>query len=338
VGAGETGGAKRLMTGKETKIFDPAEGFSPLTDAVEITDSTVTKRGDQWWMYVAGQATGHEGIRLFSASLPAGSPLSAQGWSLTPDCHDPARIALLAGHESSKAWDLKGGRHCPAYVRGWDPEREKWVERIYYAGGAANLWGPYAIGYLEWDGKEWVDQPESVFIAEEDWEHGSVYEPNLLYADGKWKMWYVAGSNVEDYLVQGFAESADGRNWSGRKIFIPPEEKIFDFCVINRPQGYEAVFSKVWLGKTPAPVSTGLWWCECPTPSSDFKDWSKPRQIMDATNCGWHAGPWKPSVRYEESDPTRMFVFFDGGYVKENEPGGFPFAFTLGCLEIERPG
>ena len=323
--------------GNETKIFDPADGFAPLTNALEITDSTVAKRGDRWWIYVAGEAAGHEGVQLFSASLPAGAPLASQGWTLTPDRNDSTRIALLAGHERSHVWDLKGGRHCPAYVRGWDPERKVWVERIYYAGGAANLWGPYAIGYLEWDGEQWVDQPEPVFVAEENWEHGSVYEPNLIYADGKWKMWYVAGSNVEDYLVQGFAESADGRNWSGRKIFIPAEEKVFDFCVIQTRGGYEAVFSKVWLGKTAAPATTGLWWCESAGPSSDFKDWSAPRQIMDATYRGWHAGPWKPSVRYGEADPTRMFVFFDGGYMKENDLHGFPFSFTLGCLEIERP-
>lgn len=326
------------MKGKETKIFDPADGFAPLTDAMEITDATVAKRGDRWWMYVAGEARGHEGIQLFSASLPAGSPLASQGWTLTPDRNDPARIALLAGHESSKAWDLKGGRHCPAYVRGWDSEREVWVERIYYAGGAVNLWGPYTIGYLEWDGSQWVDQPDPVFLAEEAWEHGSVYEPNVIYADGKWKMWYVAGSNVEDYLVQGFAESADGRtNWSKHKIFIPAEEKVFDFCVIKGRQGYEAVFSKVWLGKTAAPQSTGLWWCESAVPSSDFKDWSPPQQIMNATDCGWHSVPWKPSVQYDEKDPTRMFVFFDGGYMKAGEQRGFPFAFTLGCLELERP-
>ena len=48
-----------------------------------------------------------------------------------------------------------------------------------------------------------MDQPEPAFIANEEWEHGSVYEPNLIYHDGKWKMWYVAGSNQEDYLVHG---------------------------------------------------------------------------------------------------------------------------------------
>jgi predicted GH43/DUF377 family glycosyl hydrolase len=61
-----------------------------------------------------------------------------------------------------------------------------------------------------WDGEKWRAQPEPVFIAHEEWEHGSVYEPNLIYHDGKWKMWYVAGSNQEDYLVHGYAESEDG--------------------------------------------------------------------------------------------------------------------------------
>ena len=62
--------------------------------------------------------------------------------------------------------------------------------------------------------------------------------------------------------------------------------------------------------------------------------WSEPIQIVTAAERGWHAGPWKPSWRYDESG--RVLVFFDGGYRKD-EPGGFPFAFTLGCLEIERP-
>jgi len=324
-------------TFREAKIFDPADGFSPFTDAAEITDATVAKRGDRWWMYVAGEVKGHQGIQLFSASLPVGAPLSASGWRLTPHPNDPSRVSTLAGHEHSAAWDLKGGRHCPAYARGWDPERGAWVERIYYAGGAANLWGPYTIGYLEWDGTRWVDRPEPVFVANEDWERGSVYEPNVIYSDGKWRMWYVAGSNLEDYLVQGYAESADGRtNWSEHKIFIAAEEKVFDFCVIERDTGYEAVFSKVWLGKPPAPAATGLWWCQCRVPSADFAEWSEPIQIMTARDCGWHAGPWKPCIRYGEANPRRMFVFFDGSY-KKDEPGPFPFAFTLGCLEIDRP-
>jgi len=320
----------------KTKVFDPADGFAPLTDPGNVTDATITQRDGRWWMYLAGTVLGKPGIHLFSASLPPKAPLAAVGWTLTPDKHDPVKIALLAGYDASHSWDMNGGRHSPSYVRGWDPERQSWVERIYYAGGAEQVWGPYTIGYLEWDGMHWVDQPAPSFKAEEDWEHGSVYEPNLIYADAKWKMWYVAGSNQQDYLVHGYAESPDGRtNWTKHKIFAPPEMKLFDFRPIDAGKGYEAVFSRVWVAPSEAPSETGLWWCCCDRPSNEFSDWSTPIQIMSAENQGWHSGPWKPSVQLSETDPNRMFVFFDGIY-KRNDLSPFPFSFTLGCAEFDR--
>ena len=325
----------RAFKSVERKLFDPADGFGPLTNVGELTDATLAQRGDQWWMFLAGEAGGCEGIELFSASLPSLAPLSPTGWQLTSVSADSHKIAPLAPHELSKHWDLRGGRHCPAYVKGFDPQRNCWVERIYYAGAPENPWGPYSIGYLEWDGQRWAEQGSPVFLATERWEHGSVYEPNLVYADGKWKMWYVAGSNVEDYLVQGFAESDDGRNWGARQIFAPAEEKLFDFYAQPCGDHYEAIFSKVWLGKTPAPANTGLWWCRCERPSTDFEDWTERVQLMTAADRGWHAGPWRPSFRYLDSDLQKLLVFFDGGYMKPGETAGFPYAFTLGTLEVE---
>src|SRR5581483_6422205 len=115
---------RKVMPGKETKIFDPADGFAPLTDAFILTDSSVVKRGNRWWMYLAGRAMNRASIELFSASLPAGAPLAAIGWTLTARSDDKTKIADLAGHGDSKTWDLKGGRHCPSFVRGWDPQRK----------------------------------------------------------------------------------------------------------------------------------------------------------------------------------------------------------------------
>ena len=319
---------------KEAKIFDPRDQ-SCANRGAELTDATVAKRGDQWWMYLGGQAHGYGATQLYSASLPAGAPLSATGWTLTRD--SDGELAQLAGQHASAAWDLDGGRHCPSYVKGWDPRSGKSVERIYYAGAVKNLWGPYTIGYLEWDGDKWVDQPEPAFVANEDWERGSVYEPNLIYADGKWKMWYVSGSNAENYLVHGYAESVDGRtNWSDHRIFAPPEMKMFDFCVRQRDCDYEAVFSRVWLANTPPSQETGLWWCRADNLFSTLAGWSEPIQIMTAEDRGWHVGPWKPSFDWDHADPGRMLVFFDGCY-KTEDPGPFPFAFTLGCLEVNRP-
>ena len=316
----------------ETKIFDPADRFAPLRDPAEVTDPTIFKRGDRWWMGVATEVANRPGIQLATATLPAGAPLSASGWTLTSDPTDPTRIAVLP-QERSRAWDLNGGRHCPSYVRGWDPHASGWSERIYYAGAAHNPWGPYTIGYLEWDGEHWRDQPEPAFVATESWERGSVYEPNLIYADGMWRLWYVAGANQDDYLVHGYAESADGRSgWSPRRIFAPADMKMFDFRVLPVANGYEAVFSRVSVRGTPPP-ETGLWWSRCGTASPRFSDWSDPIQIMTAADRGWHAGPWKPSAHYGETDPGQLFVFFSGTYSR-NDGSPFPFVFTLGCLTV----
>lgn len=322
------------MLGTERKIFDPHDASAGLGGA-ELLDASVVQRGEQWWMYLAGQAKGYGPTDLYSASLPSGAPLSATGWHLT---RSPAgELAPLAGRNFSHAWDGNGGRHCPSHVKGWDPHKGEWVERIYYAGAADNLWGPYMIGFIEWDGESWIDQPESAFAANEEWERGSVYEPNLIFHDGKWRMWYVAGSNKEDYLVHGYAESADGvTGWSKHTVFAPPEMRMFDFCVRQRGESFDAVFARVWVKDGAPPAETGLWWSRADEPSSSLSEWSQPVQIMTAASRGWHAGPWKPSLQFHGQASERALVFFDGSY-RTSDPGPFPFAFTLGCLEIDLP-
>ncbi len=319
--------------GKETRIFDPQDGQAGC--GTEVLDASLVRRGDQWWLYLAGQAGGYGATQLFSAALDPGAPLSALGWKLTRV--QAGELAPLAGQSMSHVWDGNGGRHCPSFVKGWDPHKREWVERLYYAGSAENLWGPYTIGFLEWNGTAWMDQPAAAFVANEEWEHGSVYEPNLIYHDGKWKMWYVAGSNHENYLVHGYAESEDGvTGWSKHTIFAPPEMKMFDFCVRERGGWFDAILARVWVGEGSAPAETGLWWCRADTPSGLFSDWSRPIQIMTAEDRGWHSGPWKPSFAFDEKNADRAFVFFDGLY-RTSDPGPFPFAFTLGCLEVDLP-
>jgi len=324
---------ERLLGGKETKLFDPHDSSSGK--GAEVLDASVIRRGDRWWMYLAGQSGGYGATQIFSASLDPGAPLSLAGWKLTRE--EAGELAPLAGQSVSRVWDGNGGRHCPSYVRGWDPHKREWAERIYYAGAAENLWGPYTIGFLEWNGEEWIDQPTPVFAANEDWEHGSVYEPNLIYHDGKWKMWYVAGSNHENYLVQGYAESDDGMSgWNTHTVFALPEMKMFDFSICERAGSFDAIFARVWVGEGSAPAETGLWWCRAEKPSGILSDWSRPVQIMTAEDRGWHSGPWKPSFQFDEDNINHAFVFFDGLY-RTSDPGPFPFAFTLGCLEVELP-
>jgi hypothetical protein len=286
-------------------------------------------------MYLGGQPAGYGRTDLYSASLAPGAPLSATGWELTRGTD--GALAPIAGTTASRAWDGNGGRHCPSYVRGRRPGGGEWIERIYYAGAADHLWGPYTIGFLEWDGANWVDQHEPAFVATEEWERGSVYEPNLIYHDGKWKLWYVAGSNHADYLVHGYAESEDGRSgWSKHVRFGPPEMKMFDFCVRQRGDGFDAIFARVWVGNGPRPLETGLWWCRAKEPSGTLSDWGSPVQILTAEDRGWRSGPWKPSLAFDGESTDQALVFFDGLY-RTSDPGPFPFAFTLGCVELKLP-
>lgn len=325
---------QKAISARETKIFDPRD---PSTNSrgSELLDPSLVKRGDQWWLYLAGQEHGYGPTDIYSASLPPGATLSSHGWEITRDL--AGQLTPVARRSVSSSWDGKGGRHCPSYVKGFDPHRRLWVERIYYAGAAENLWGPYKIGFLEWDGEKWVDQSEPVFSPNEEWERGSVYEPNLIYHDNKWKMWYVAGSNHEDYLVQGYAESEDGSTgWSKHTIFASPDMKMFDFCVRQRGEEFDAIFARVWVGAGTPAVETGLWWCSAQKPSSVFSEWSEPIQIMTSADREWHSGPWKPSFQFQEEFHNCALVFFDGSY-RTKDPGPFPFAFTLGCLEIDLP-
>ena len=322
------------VSGVETKIFDPLDPALAMNGA-ELLDPTLYQRAGQWTMIAAGQAHSFGPPELFTATLPPGAPLAPSGWALH---RDPAGEPIPLPHLHSKPWDSGGGRHCSSYVRGFDPVRNQWVERVYYAGAAEFIWGPYAIGFLERNGSEWVDQPAPVFAATEPWELGSVYEPNLIYHDGRWKLWYVCGSNRDDSIVHGYSESPDGvSGWTAHAIFATPELKLFDFSVRPRGAGFDAVFSRVWLDtKTPPPPETGLWWCRSHSPAPTLAEWSTPIQIMTAEDRGWHSGPFKPSLQFADQPAGQALVFFAGSR-HTGDPGPFPFAFTLGCLQVPLP-
>ena len=54
---------------------------------------------------------------------------------------------------------------------------------------------------------------------------------------------------------------------------------------------------------------------------------------MTADDQGWHSGPWKPSFQFDSNLGEHALVFFDGLY-RTSDPGPFPFAFTLGCVDV----
>src|SRR5437868_15304252 len=106
-----------MKLGTEVKIFDPRDPATGSNGA-DLLDASVLRRGEQWWMYLAGQADGYGATDIYSAAQPLGMPLSATGWKLTRGAS--GNLAPLAGRSFNAAWDGNGGRHCPSYVKGWD--------------------------------------------------------------------------------------------------------------------------------------------------------------------------------------------------------------------------
>src|SRR6266496_5884147 len=103
----------KLVLGTERKVFDPRDA-STGSGGAELLDPSVAQRGEQWWMYLAGQVGGYGATDIYSTSLPLGAPLSAAGWKITRGL--AGELVPVAGRRFSRAWDGDGGRHCPSYV------------------------------------------------------------------------------------------------------------------------------------------------------------------------------------------------------------------------------
>jgi len=69
---------------KESKVFDPHD---PATEAYgnDLIDCSIAARDACWWMVLAGQPGGYGATDLFSAKLPPGAALSANGWTTLRD-------------------------------------------------------------------------------------------------------------------------------------------------------------------------------------------------------------------------------------------------------------
>src|SRR3569833_3048987 len=104
---------------RDTKVFDPRDP-STAAPGSDLLDASLAQSGEQWWMVLAGQPRGNGATDLYRAELARGASLSAEGWK---PLRDPAgELIPLAARNCEAEWDGRGGRHCPCYVRGWDPE------------------------------------------------------------------------------------------------------------------------------------------------------------------------------------------------------------------------
>lgn len=112
---------QKILSGNETKIFDPRDS-STNNRGAELADPSLAERGEQWCLYLAGQSHGYGATDIFSATLTPGAKLSPNGWQPTRDVSGQAggppspivNLARFCRYGSNKA----GAPSLPAFGKG----------------------------------------------------------------------------------------------------------------------------------------------------------------------------------------------------------------------------
>jgi hypothetical protein len=327
---------RTVSTTSQVKLFDSGEGYGAIKNLATLTDPTLAKRDGRWHLFLAGMDRTTRTINLFEATLPAGAGLGDPNWSITVDPANPTAAKPLVVPNGGDAWDGTG-LHCPAFVRGTNAAGFA-CERIYYAGSNNKTYqGPYAIGCLEWKNGKWERvEGGPVFAATEPWEGGSVFEPSVVFSDGKWRLWYGFGPSKSWRFGIGYAESEDGlHHWSQHRIYLPDATNTFDCSVIEAGGRLEGVLARnPWAGP---PTDGNLLWSSIDHTASDAAGSGSQNVVLLGSKGTepWHgSGAWKPAFQYDETDPTIMYVFFDGSYPSGLTPPQRPFHLTLGRLTV----
>lgn len=189
---------------------------------------------------------------------------------------------------SSTSWD-KGG-----IARGISVIYKDGIYHLWYAGTNENnlAINPYwRIGYAtSMDGINWTKQNNGnpVIVPTKSWELNNVSYPNVLYENGKYKMWYAAGLGDSGNQIV-YATSTDGIIWD------KPENE--NPVLTRSPSGFDSgnIISpfvmkdgkiyKMWYSGFGNTGSGYAWRIGYATKSADL--------ILDVPNLKQIAEPWQ---------------------------------------------
>lgn len=286
-------------------------GIAGLRNMANVADPSVTRRDGTYWMVLGAMDPAKHVIDLYSAE----SATATDGWRIVTEPDDPKTATRIAEPPEPGGWDATG-YHCPSYATGFDGDGNP-VERIYYASSAAwtSLYGPFQIGFLQWDGLTWRRHPTPVFSATRPWELGTVLEPNVRYAGGRWLMHYTAGLGDGRRSATALVASADGStDW---RPIGEPEADRFDTFVL--PDAAGVVISRHPLDGN-VTEEDGLWL---------LRDGISQQILRTANGTTWHdMGAWKPTALVEGDE---LVVFCT--VVRRGEAGPVPL-FGIGCVTV----
>ncbi|HLS16198.1 MAG TPA: hypothetical protein VK095_16955, partial [Beutenbergiaceae bacterium] len=352
-------------------LFSMTEGYAPLRNLLGAGDPNVHWIDDRWWMFFGGfQATFRNNI--FAATLAPGEPLHEDmRWRICTDPNNPRRAQPLVAQPASGHWD-RYGLHEPSFAEGHDggaagsagdagaadllpgagtrapvsrpsgaagsgaqvPGTPAPRRRIYYAGRASRQvvgnTAPYSIGMLELTPAGWRRHPRPVLTGTA--EYPSALGPKVIYAEGKWRMWFratpgEAGKGERPLAEIHYTESEDGiSNWSTPRPLHSHHDGFAHAFVLQTPEGFEMLLSKSpnLYGEQHYPEQK-LWLSTAKRPSGDPADWSEPRPVLAADGgAAWYRSGFFGSSLCAP-DPgagpfDERFVFFTGVHTPVNWP------------------
>ncbi|MBB4935528.1 hypothetical protein F4561_006422 [Lipingzhangella halophila] len=282
-------------TSQPRAIWSMLDGYRPITNLLGAGDPNVHKIDNQWWMFFGGFQRNFTN-NLFSASLPKGASLGENPrWTIRTDPARPHTALPLVDQPAKGEWDHYG-LHEPCFVSGFTttPAGERVpCRRIYYTGRSSRTTlgndTPFAIGVLEQTPDGWRRHPDPVVVG--DSENPSALGPKVIFADGKWRMWFRAAPGEPakgDTPVAEihYTESEDGiGGWTPPRPFYSRADLFAHAYVLKTASRYEMLLSKSPnLFGEPHYPQQGLWLATSDTPSGDVADWSTPEMLLRAAD------------------------------------------------------
>lgn len=236
-------------------------------------------------VFRVGRATSLDGVNFQRAS---GDPVlgfpDGQRSVLTPTllrhpdgsvCREDGKLRMWFSSCDFPSGDPLHTLHQSTSMNGaeWSPPSDPQLEHAYaptiiLEDGVYRTWytdvreEPWCFRHAEsQDGCDWDVIGDAVLSVNQDWEHGRLFYPTVVKADGVYLMWYgsyahSAGEEMKTAL--GFAVSEDGRTWAKapcNPVFGPEPSNEWEShyttsqSVLRLPDGSW----RIWYASRPAP-------------------------------------------------------------------------------------
>ena len=269
----------------QVKVTLTREGFTPITGVMNITtDST--------------------------ASLTL-NEITAGTWHVKVDAYNSQQIIVYSGETdanivSDQITQLNLTLYATTSGMGGISITVKWSDTPFPA-------------------FQWQDSPNSpVLTGSLSFEPNGVTDPNVIYENGTYKMWYAAAAYSKDFKI-GYAVSGDGINWNKNQTpVLNHTYSDWDVIGVRMPKVIKVgnTYKMYYQGrKADLSVCVGL------ATSVDGINWSKRSTPVLVPSLSWESALSPNSILY--LNEVYYLFYLDGGY---------PFGDPKICLATSTDG